>query len=223
MKTQDYYCNVKCPKQYPFEMVSTQECVSNCSINERKNKLCIINYVSEEKEASTAQDIAINNIKEDLTKGFDTADIDEGGDIVIEEKGTKLTITSTENQKNSENDKNSTTINLGECETKLKEYYKIPLNKSLYILKLDVFQEGMKIPKIEYEVYYNLNGQNLVKLNLTVCEDTKIDISLPVEISEDLDKLNSSSAYYNDICYTSTSDSSTDISSRWIRRCISRY
>ena len=62
-KIKKYYCEAICNKDYPFEMVNTQECVSNCNINERKNKLCIINYVSEEKEASTAQDIAINNIK----------------------------------------------------------------------------------------------------------------------------------------------------------------
>ena len=208
----DYYCNVKCPKQYPFEMVNTQECVSNCSINDRKIKLCIINYVNKEKESSNIGEESINNIREELTSDFDASDIDEEGDIVIEEKGIKYTITSTENQKDGEKNKNSTTINLGECETKLKEHYNIPFNKSLYILKVDVFQEGMKIPKVEYEVYYNLNGLNLVKLDLTVCENMKIDISLPVSMDEDIDKLNSSSAYYNDICYATTSDSGTDIS-----------
>ena len=35
---------------------------------------------------------------------------------------------------------------------------------------------------------------------------------MPVKITEDLDKLNASSGYYNDICYTATSDSGTDIS-----------
>ena len=211
-KTKEYYCNVKCTKQYPFEIVNTQECVNNCTINDRKNKLCIINYISEDEDSSKVQDEAINNIREDLTSGFDVTDIDQGGDIVIEEKGTKLTITNTENQKDNEKNKDSTTINLGDCETNLKQHYQIPLNKSLYILKLDVYQPGMKIPKIEYEVYYNLYGGNLVKLNLTVCENTKIHISLPVKLNEDLDKLNSSSAYYHDICYTSTSDSGTDIS-----------
>ena len=38
-----------------------------------------------------------------------------------------------------------------------------------------------------------------------------MDISVPVIISESLDKLNTSSGYYNDICYTSTSDNGTDI------------
>ena len=69
----------------------------------------------------------------------------------------------------------------------------------------------MKIPKIEYNVYSKLFGKNLTKLNLTVCGNNKIDILLPVEISESLDKLNSSSGYYNDICYITTSDSGIDI------------
>ena len=213
---QEYYCKVKCPKEFPFEIVKTQQCVSNCSITDRQKKLCISNYISKEEDKeenpTLVQDAIINDIRGDLTSNFNTSDIDKGEDIVIEEKGTKLTITTTDNQKNSEKDKNSTTINLGECETKLKEHYKIPLDKSLYILKLDVTQEGMKIPKIEYEVYYNLNEKNLEKLNLTVCENSKVELAIPAEINEDLDKLNTSSAYFNDICYTSTSDSGTDIS-----------
>ena len=78
--------------------------------------------------------------------------------------------------------------------------------------KIDVIQEGMKIPKVEYDVYSKLNGNKLIKLNLTVCENSKISLSVPIALSESLDKLNSSSGYYNDICYTATSDSGTDIS-----------
>ena len=36
----NYYCDIKCPKEYPFEIKETQQCVSNCSIIERKK-----NYV----------------------------------------------------------------------------------------------------------------------------------------------------------------------------------
>ena len=57
--------------------------------------------------------------------------------------------TTTENQKN-EKSSNSTTIDLGDCETKIKDEYGIPKDKSLYILKIDVKQEGLKIPKIAY-------------------------------------------------------------------------
>ena len=82
----------------------------------------------------------------------------------------------------------------------------------MYILKIDVNQEGLKIPKIEYEVYYPLFGDSLIKLNLTVCKNSKIDLSIPIVITESLDKVNQSSGYYNDICYTYTSEDGTDIS-----------
>ena len=71
----------------------------------------------------------------------------------------------------------------------------------------------MKIPKIEYEIYYPLNGgNNLTKLNLTSCKDTKIEISIAVKINDKIDKYNLSSDYYNDICSRTTSESGTDIS-----------
>ena len=70
----------------------------------------------------------------------------------------------------------------------------------------------MKIPKIEYDVYSKLHGTNLTKLNATICKNTKITLSIPVIINEAIDKLNSSSGYFNNICYKSTSNYGTDIS-----------
>ena len=122
-----------------------------------------------------------------------------------------ITLTTAENQKNNTNN-NITTINLGECEFELRKFYNLSNNETLYIKKIDVKQEGMKIPKIEYDIYCKFSGSYLRKLNLSVCENTKIDLFIPVEISENVDKLNSSSDYYNDICYTATSDTGTDIS-----------
>ena len=77
--------------------------------------------------------------------------------------------------------------------------------------KIDVEQEGMKIPKVEYDIYCKLNGTNLIKLNKSFYSNVKVEISVHVILTEDIDKLNISSGYYNDICYTSTSDSDTDI------------
>lgn len=71
----------------------------------------------------------------------------------------------------------------------------------------------MKIPKIEYEVYYPLNGKNLEKLNLSKCEDIKINLMIPIIIDKDeIDKHNTSSGYYKNICYKSTTEYGTDIS-----------
>ena len=78
--------------------------------------------------------------------------LENGNDEEIKEENIIITLTTTLNQKNNENI-NKTTINLGECESKLKWYYNISINDSLYIIKIDIKEEGMKIPKIEYEVY----------------------------------------------------------------------
>ena len=104
-----------------------------------------------------------------------------------------------------------TSIDLGECETLLRNFYNISDNETLYMKKIDIIQDGMKTVKVEYDVYCKFSGMHLVKLNLTVCGKSKISLSIPIVINEPLDKLNTSSGYYNDICYTSTSEHGTDI------------
>ena len=210
-EAKNFFCEVKCTKDYPFEKIKTQTCVDDCTISERQNGLCKINYISKDENNKEAEEKVIDNIKEEITKDFNVSNIDKGEDVTIKQKGSTITITTTENQ-NNDKSYNKTTINLGECEDKIKEEYNISKNKSLYILKIDVNQEGFNIPKIEYEIYYPLFGNALIKLNLTVCKDSKINLSIPMIITESLDKINQSSGYYNDICYTTTSEDGTDIS-----------
>jgi hypothetical protein len=78
--------------------------------------------------------------------------------------------------------------------------------------KLDIKQDNMKISKIEYDIYSKLNGTKLTKLNLTICQNSKISIIIPIKENDNIDILNSSSGYYNDICYSTTSKEGTDIS-----------
>ena len=111
-------------------------------------------------------------------------------------------------------DKNNSTVNLGECEYKLKDSYNISYNDSLYLYTLEVKEQGMKIPKIEYEVYYPLDNDELKILNLTYCKDMKIIISNSVSLKDknNLDKYNPNSKYYTDVCYKITSEVNTDLS-----------
>ena len=70
----------------------------------------------------------------------------------------------------------------------------------------------MKIPKTEYEIYYHpFNGTELIRLNLTKCEDERIKISNKVSINQPIEKYNPKSNYYNDICSKTTSENNTDI------------
>ena len=114
-----------------------------------------------------------------------------------------ITLTNIENQKNNI-DSNMSTIDLGDCEDLLRIHYNLTDNQTIYMKKIDIIQDGMKAKKIEYNVYSKLSGNNLVKLNLSVCENSKISINIPYEINGNIDKYNTSSGYFNDICYTST-------------------
>ena len=144
------------------------------------------------------------------SENFDTSKIDNGQDEYIETGKIIVTLTTLENQRKHLN-KNMSVIDLGYCESLLKNWYNISDNETIYMKKIDIAQKGMKITKIKYDVYCKLNGTNLIKLNLSICADTKIFIYVPIEITKNIDEFNSSSGYYNDICYTTTSEDGTDI------------
>ena len=120
---------------------------------------------------------------------------------------------------NTENDilNNSiSTIKLSSCENKLRDHYNISNNISLYIFKKELFVEGYKIPKIQYEIF---NSKTNEKLDLNICENMKVNIFIPVNIDENnLDKYNPKSSYYNDLCNTYKTEKGTDITLKDRRR-----
>ena len=129
-------------------------------------------------------------------------------DLIVENNDIIFQITTTENQKNN-NYSNISNINLGLCEDRLKTIYGIDKNLSLIILKIDYFMTGLLIPVIGYEVYHPINRS---QLNLKYCEDILVKINIPVSINEDsLYKYDPNSEYYNDECYTYTTENGTDI------------
>ena len=75
---------------------------------------------------------------------------------------------------------------------------------------LEIKQEGMRIPKVEYDIYTKY-GENLTKLNISFCKNNEISLLIPINNIGNLDKLNKNSGYYNDFCYTETTESGTDI------------
>ena len=153
----------------------------------------------------------IKNIESIFTSGsYNKTKIDNGEDETITIDKMTIAFTSLKNQKNNKI-KNVTTLELGNCENLLRNYYNLSDDEIIYLEKIDIEQEGMKIQKIEYDVFSKLSGNQLERLNLSVCEDSKIYLSIPIILSEGLDILNSSSDYYNDKCYTAKSGSGTDI------------
>ena len=145
------------------------------------------------------------------SKDYNTTKIEQGEEEIYQEEEFTVTFTSSENQKNNINN-NMTKIDLGQCEMELRNFYNLSDNKTLFMKKIDINIPGMKIPKVLFDVYCKLDDTNLIKLNLSSCQNSRVEISIPIKITENLDKLNSSSAYYNDICYITTSECGTDIS-----------
>ena len=117
-------------------------------------------------------------------------------------------MTTTEKQKNN-NYSNVSTINLGECEDKLKDVYGISQNLSLIILKIDYNVPYLLISLIGYEIYHPINKS---RLDLKYCNDTLIKLNIPVTINENkIFIYDPSSDYYNDECYAYTTENGTDI------------
>ena len=63
-----------------------------------------------------------------------TSNLDKGEDEIIEAGKVTISFTTAQNQKNNSNT-NMTTIDLGECETLLRNHYNISDNQTLYIKK----------------------------------------------------------------------------------------
>ena len=181
--------------------------IINDIIDDFYNK--ILNLIHINTDYKTINVSLTKEIKELILNNFDLINNDR--DLEFEMNNILIALTNILNQKNNLK-KNKTTIDLGKCENRLLEFYNISNNSNLYIFKIEVKEEGMKIPKIEYEVYYPFNNNILTKLNLTNCKNMKIDISIPVKINDDIDKHNQNSNYYNDLCTKATSEAGTDIS-----------
>ena len=187
-----------------------------------ENETVINSYDINEIYISESNTVQINILNLDeflqylqriITNGYNTTDIDNGNDYINRRDNVTFTISSLTNQRNKRNkNSNETTIDLGKCESILRQEHNISIKKDLYILKVDEFLDGLNIPKVEYEIYYPLIENQLKKANLSLCSNIKIEVSIPVNISQsDLDIHNSSSDLYNDICYPLKTESGTDI------------
>ena len=175
-----------------------------------KESIDIINIINKDIKK---KDEIIKSIKKDLMNGnLDTLLLNvtsgEKQDLITTDKNTIYQITTSENQKNNEYS-NISTVNLGDCEERLKKIYHINQNLSLIIFKIDYYKPGLKIPVIGYEVYHPINKS---QLDLKYCEEFLVKLNIPVSIDESVAyKHDPNSEYYNDECSTYTTENGTDI------------
>ena len=215
----NYHCTIdlSCPNEYPKLIEDKNECIFENALNFDNIIEDILNFEKNKTQEGKEQEINIYNEVLKKIESFFTSNnynleyIDKGEDQIIQAEKILITFTTTKNQKNNI-DSNMTTIDLSDCEELLRNYYNLTNNETIYMKKIDIIQDGMTAKKIEYDVYRKLSENNLEKLNLSVCRNAKISINIPLEINGNIDKLNTSSGYFNEICYTATTDDGTDIS-----------
>ena len=181
------------------------------------NNNCILGYKgnkedeNEKKDEIKVYDTFLEDIETSfISENYNTTNLENGNDESFEMGKIKITLTTSENQYNNQNN-NISTINLGKCEDLLRENYNISHNEKIYMKKIDIHQERLEISKIEFDIYQKLNGK-LNKLNKLICENETINLNIPFETEKNLDEVNISSPYYKDLCYIAKSDDGTDIS-----------
>ena len=163
-----------------------------------------------------------NTIKNDLILNFNKT---ENNYLKIETNNNySFQITTVNNQIDSllNNIKSEfSVIDLKECTKKLNKEIGREEDADLIILKYEnENQVDVNKKSIQYEIY---NPENNNKLDLSVCSDTKIDIYIPVQLSEETQQLfedlksqgynlfDKNDKFYTDICTPYKSKDGTDI------------
>ena len=197
------------PSEYTSENKKNKECLNECNYDDIINKNIII---SNNPESYTKiLEILYNTIKEgSLDEEIKNIIIINGNNITIE-----ATTSNNENYLIFNNIKtNLSIIDLTECEQKLG------LDKPLIILKVDIHKNNSYSPQVEYLLIHPYTHE---KIDLSKCDNTKIKIYIPFNISEDHLNLynyvknqgynifNPSDSFYNDICTPFVSFNKTDV------------
>ena len=199
----------KCPDEYPLQKVNSKECIKDFNYEDIINKNIIVS--NNQELIKRVIDIIYDKIKEGL--------IDQEINEEITINGNNITIqaTTTSNQKYYIDNKiktNLSIIDLTDCEKNLG------IDKPLIILKMDIIKNESFVPQVEYLI---INPYSHEIMDLSLCKNSKIDIYVSFDISEEniilynfannqgyniLDPLDS---FYNDICTPFNSIDNTDV------------
>ena len=125
--------------------------------------------------------------------------------------------------KNMKDEQVFSSVNLGECENILRAYYNIDENDPLIFLKYTKVSdenENNYESTFQYEIFHPRTFQ---KLNLSLCDNTTIDVYVPMALNEEqeeiyndlveqgYDPFDLNDKFYREICTPYTSENGTDV------------
>ena len=164
----------------------------------------------------------LNKVKNEVIETYPTNGISI---IIPAESNYTLQLTNTNNELltlngSLLNDNAMYMVNLKGCESLLKESNNIPKEDPLIILKYEKSTNFAFEKNVQYEIY---NPITFDKLNLDICNKNDIDIVIPIELNEDIEKLydslkeegydlfNEKDKFYSDICSPYTAQNGADV------------
>ena len=227
--------NENCPCALPFYYPNTQECVAICPLDMIFYQGCQISDIP--NGLNTLINLVKLYFKQGLINSLNQSIILKALNNLIEEIIVKITLEKILSKINSYrrlqsefnndiiNDSEENGIDLGECGQILREYYDIPDDVDLILLKLDIKKNNSKSSQIQYEIYNPYNRSE--KLNLSICEEQKqkvtiinqIDSSMNSEAISKIIKSNKiednyfseNNELFNDYCFKFISETGADV------------
>ena len=205
----NFQCNSSqfCPKEYSFFLENERKCIKN-NFDYLIQKLTQIiddwGNLDYNKILETVESIF-------TSENYDTSRMDNNENEIINIGKIKI-IFKAINDTHNYIRYNYTNLDFGNCETLLRNDNNIMGDEGLYVKQIEIEQDGFLVKKIEYYIYSRLSTSKskLTKLNIKICKD-KVTMSIPIELSGNIDIFNNTSGYYSDVCYTATADRGTDI------------
>ena len=216
-RTKSKTCFPECSKEYPFMILGESvKCSDVCDYDDIKNGKCFLDNT----------DIESLKLVYSLLSNIISNEYNNEDAILKSDEGISFHLTNTLNEKEKlykekNNYYNLSIIDLGNCESKLKERNGIPGNISLIFLKFESYYENSAIKNVQYEIYNPITRQKIS--DLSPCQNDIIDIYIPTNLDnetliiyEDLknqgyDIYNPNDTFYNDICTKYTSINNTDL------------
>ena len=211
-KENKYICQIneyECFEDYPFLVIEYNTCTAECNVKDFFDGFCTLNNFEKNTQSLLIESI-LKGIQEGLMDNLIEEIIrEERYDIIKKNHNIVYQITSSFNQNNNEY-QNISNIKLGELENIIKDEYNILSNETLIIFKTEKYFEGLLIPLIEYEIF-NPETKEIIDLNHFKNNNLNIIINIPISINKNnWFKYDPNNVYYNDICYTYTTERGTD-------------
>ena len=196
-----------CPENIPYVYNSTSECIESCRYSELISGECYISNI-----IGGATDAVGNITSEIISLGDDIFEKNDENKInksyVIYGNNITIEITDTQKLINKINSNIFVSyIDLGECETKLRDIKNTPDDKELIILKIDLRRNDTIATQVEYKIF---DSETKQLLDMSSCDNVIIQSPIFVNDSysekiqeiyeEGYDIFNIEEKFYSDLC-----------------------